>query len=134
MLYSEFLENVPCLDNDHNHNVYVHLDAIYMSTDIDKKTIYQVAKCMVKNDIPEEVMEDIEEFKYQIQLSKETIEYYKRCIENNKYYLTLSVSKEEEQHYKEMIISYNSLIKKEKRWIKRMQFNISLTEAAYKLS
>ena len=62
MLYSEFVENTGCKDNEKNYQVYKHLEILYMNCDdISKEEIYEYGRKLVDNSLtPEQVAENAE--------------------------------------------------------------------------
>ena len=78
MLYSEFIENTGCKENDHNYKVYKDLEVMYMNSDISKAEIYEYGKKLVDNSKSPELVKLEEEVKGEIMLAENDIDYYKR--------------------------------------------------------
>lgn len=90
MLYEEFLQGTGCKANEHNYQVYRHLEVIYMygkdwlHEDITKEFIYEYGKKLVDNSpSPEELKriadlkEQIASIKSEIKDNNESIKYAK---------------------------------------------------------
>lgn len=77
MLYSEFVENTGCKDNEHNYKVYRDLEIMYMNSDLSKDVIYEYGKKLVDNS------KSAEEIALEQEINAE-IAQYKECIANNK--------------------------------------------------
>ena len=84
MLYSEFIENTGCKENDHNYKVYRDLEVLYMNSDISKAEIYEYGKKLVDNSKTAEEIEFENGIKAQIAELKET---YKECMEDYRRYI-----------------------------------------------
>lgn len=91
MLYSEFVENTGCRDNEHNYNLYKELELIYMNTDCTKAHIYEMGKKLADNNKSEKELEveagikaEIESVEAEIKSAKEWQKYYKAQKEYNK--------------------------------------------------
>ena len=87
MLYSEFVENTGCKDNDNNYIIYKRLELMYMADDtISKQDIYEYGKKLVDNSkspaqlaLEEKINEEIAEYKTRLKDAKHWIKYYKEC-------------------------------------------------------
>ena len=88
MMYSEFVENVKCRENDHNYKVFKDLEIMYMNSDMSKAEIYEYGKKLVDNSKTEAEVEferniraEINELKEQLKVfrddEKRYMEYYK---------------------------------------------------------
>lgn len=91
MLYSEFIENTGCRDNEHNYNLYKELELIYMNTDCTKAHIYEMGKKLADNSKSEKELEveanikaEIKSVEAEIKSAKEWQKYYKVQKEYNK--------------------------------------------------
>ena len=49
MMYSEFMENTGCKDNENNYSVFKNLEVMYMNSEIEKSIIYDYGKKLVDN-------------------------------------------------------------------------------------
>ena len=123
MMYSEFVAGTGCRENDHNYKLFKRLEVMYMNTDMSKEEVYEYGKKLADNSKSEaelraeaRIKEDIEEFKREIELSKEDIERYT-------YYLGIFDSKEDQTWYK-------GLIKKRKAEIKDLKSRIGFLKLA----
>ena len=77
MLYSEFIENVGCKNNDHNYDVYCNLETMYMNSDLPKSTIYEYGKKLVDNSKSEMELALEEKLNYEIEEYKRHIKEYR---------------------------------------------------------
>ena len=91
MLYSEFVENTGCRDNEHNYNLYKELELIYMNTNCTKAHIYEMGMKLADNSKSEEELKveagikaEIESVEAEIKSAKEWQKYYKAQKEYNK--------------------------------------------------
>lgn len=85
MLYSEFVENTGCKENDHNYTLYKRLELIYMNDDtVSKQDIYDMGKKLMDNSKSEAEVLFEEEMHAEIASYKDEISNYQRQIENEK--------------------------------------------------
>lgn len=90
MLYSEFIENVKCRDTEENYNVYRNIEYIYANNDsFTKEDFYNYGRKLVNNELSENEKESnkltqelIDKAKEDIEIEKDTIDYYKNLIAN----------------------------------------------------
>jgi hypothetical protein len=75
MMYSEFVENTGCKQNEHNYKVFQNLEAMYMNTEMTKEEIYEYGKKLVDNSKTEEEIETERKIKEEIEAYKYFIEY-----------------------------------------------------------
>lgn len=100
MMYSEFVENTECKDNEYNYKVFTDLEKMYMADDtITKETIYEYGKKLVNNEKSEkeieaekEINSEIEAIKKEINWNKQEIEFYKDINDkaNEKIYINMN--------------------------------------------
>lgn len=83
MMYSEFVENTGCRQNEHNYEVFKNLEVMYMNSDVSKQTIYEYGKKLVDNSKTAEEIEFEEEMKAEIESLKREI---KQNTEDAKWY------------------------------------------------
>ena len=77
MLYSEFVENTGCKENEHNYKIYKDLEVMYMNSDISKAEIYEYGKKLVDNSKSPEQIKLEEELNAEITLKQNDIRQYK---------------------------------------------------------
>lgn len=115
MLYSEFIENTGCRDNEHNRQLYDNLNIMYMNSELPKSTIYEYGKKLMDNTPSQEVLElraklqrEIAEYKDAIAYEKEQIARYEEC-DSDFFKSSIKSSKDMIKYYKTRI--------KEARWV-----------------
>lgn len=80
MMYSEFVAGTGCKENDHNYEVFKHLEILYMNSNVSKAEIYEMGKKLVDNSKSEKEIRVEKEIKEEMERVKEQIEYYKEEI------------------------------------------------------
>lgn len=93
MLYSEFIENVGCIDNVSNRELFNNLETMYMNCDIDKATVYEYGRKLADNTpapemvkLRQSLMDEIASYKEQIEKLKADIDVYERAAEEDSDY------------------------------------------------
>lgn len=114
MLYSEFVENTGCKDNEHNYKVYRDLEVMYMNSDLSKEVIYEYGKKLVDNSKSAEEIALEQEIEAEINEHKATIAQYKEWIKQNEEMMSYW----KERADKEMVAFYRNPIKSWKEEIK----------------
>ena len=126
MMYSEFVRETGCKDNEKNYQVYKELEIIYMNSDCTKKHIYDMGKKLVDNSKTEKELKFEAEMKAEVARYKEEIEEIKKEIEWKKQLLEWAKedrNKEEIKFARRVIKSYQDDIKhcrnkiKEIKWV-----------------
>lgn len=120
MLYSEFVENTGCKQNEHNFNVYKELEIIYMNSDCSKAHIYEMGKKLVDNSKTEEELRFEAEVKAEIEQAKAEIESHKWMVAQREGILKLwiadgdkAMARAERQtikYHKDMVRQYKNRI------------------------
>ena len=92
MLYSEFVENTGCRDNEHNYEVYRRLEIVYMNDDsMTKEEVYEWGKKLVNNDLSEEQKAQNKKLEEEIEYWKNQYEYYRSQVAIYREYAKTSV-------------------------------------------
>lgn len=104
MLYSEFVENVGCRENDHNYRIYKILEAAYMNDSwlgfqLDKAEVYSLAEKLVDNTPSAEELEQIQNWKAEAESLKEQIRTEKVDCARYNLYIAESDSKEDRKYW-----------------------------------
>lgn len=121
MLYSEFIENTGCRDNEYNHKLYRRLEIIYMNDDsVSKQEIYDMGKKLADNSKSEAEIEIENKMKAEIAYHKHEIELYKQELENQKWLLSEEIG--DKLYRKDRIRYFKDCIKTERREIEKCKF------------
>lgn len=86
-MYSEFVENTGCKQNEHNYKVFQNLEAMYMNTEMTKEEIYEYGKKLVDNSKSKEEIETERKINSEIEECRAEIKWYKYEIERYTAYL-----------------------------------------------
>lgn len=126
MLYSEFIENVKCRDNEYNYKVYKTLENLYMINDkLTKTDIYETAKTLVNNDKSQKQVEFENDINARINVYNKDIKYFTDRIDMLKSFFEISTD-EQNKIYREDIKRYKTEIKKCKIEIKKLKWVLGL--------
>ena len=121
MLYSEFIENTGCKENEYNYQIYKRLELMYMADDsISKQEIYEYGKKLVDNSKSEAEVEIENKMKAEIAYHKHEIELYKQELENQKRLLSEEIG--DKLYRKDRIRYFKDCIKTERREIEKCKF------------
>ena len=91
MMYSEFVNGTGCKENEHNYNIFLQLEKLYMESNITKEDVYNFGKKLVDNsktekeiELEKEINEKIEEENKAITYWEERADFYKNIMEDKK--------------------------------------------------
>ena len=96
MMYSEFVKGTGCKENNHNYNIFIKLEDLYMNSDITKEEVYEFGKKLVDNSETEEEKALREEIEREIKEHEEVLAYWE---ERSKFYLDIMEDKKESKRF-----------------------------------
>ena len=91
-MYSEFVKGTGCKENEHNYNVFLKLEDLYMNSDITKEDVYAFGKKLVDNSETEEEKALREKIESEIKDHEESATYWE---DRSKFYLEIMEDKKE---------------------------------------
>ena len=94
MMYSEFVTGTGCKENNHNYNIFIKLEELYMNSDITKEEVYEFGKKLVDNSETEEEKALREEIERKIKEHEEVFTYWE---ERSKFYLDIMEDKKSQK-------------------------------------
>ena len=112
MMYSEFVIGTGCKENNHNYNIFIKLEDLYMNSDITKEEVYEFGKKLVDNSETEEEKALREEIEREIKEHEEALSYWE---ERTKFYLDIMEDKKEAKRF-------SKYAKEEKNKIKALKW------------
>ena len=112
MMYSEFVKGTGCKENNHNYNIFIKLEDLYMNSDITKEEVYEFGKKLVDNSETEEEKAFREEIEREIKEHEEVLLYWE---ERAKFYLDIMEDKKESKRF-------STYAKEEKNKIKMLKW------------
>ena len=112
MMYSEFVKGTGCKENNHNYNIFIKLEDLYMNSDITKEEVYEFGKKLVDNSETEEEKALREEIEREIKEHEEVLAYWE---ERAKFYLDIMEDKKESKRF-------STYAKEEKNIIKALKW------------
>ena len=112
MMYSEFVKGTGCKENNHNYNIFIKLEDLYMNSDITKEEVYEFGKKLVDNSETEEEKALREEIEREIKEHEEVLAYWE---ERSKFYLDIMEDKKESKRF-------STYAKEEKNKIKMLKW------------
>lgn len=115
MMYSEFVENTGCRENEHNCKLFERLEAMYMNTDITKAEIYEYGKALMNNELSEKQKAHNEQMRQEIQELTNELEQAKAWKARDMEYAKNAEDRESRQFWHQSINADISYIK-ELRW------------------
>jgi len=121
-MYSEFVENTGCKQNEHNYKVFQNLEAMYMNTDMTKEEIYEYGKKLVDNSKSKEEIETERKINSEIEEYRAEIKWYKYEIERYTAYLNETYCTPDEiKSYKARIKNFQQINRKNRAQIKALK-------------
>jgi len=104
MMYSEFVENTGCRDNDYNREVFRKLEIVYMNDEsMSKAEVYEWGKKLVNNDLTDEQKEWNQDRKTEIKFLTMSAEEWKERLVNYRDYARSSVTSEDRKYWNEEV-------------------------------
>lgn len=123
MLYSEFVENTGCRENDYNYTVYKRLELAYMNDDtFSKQEVYEWGKRLVNNDLTPEQKALNEEIRQAISVLNDDLTQAKYYLDRYKEYARTSYTREDRRYW-------NEQVRTQQEYIARIKADIAAKKA-----
>ena len=108
MMYSEFVKGTGCKENEHNYNVFIQLEKLYMESDITKEDVYAFGKKLVDNRKTEKELQLEKEINEQINEELRAIAYWE---ERASFYRDIMEDKKEARYFQKLANEHRQRVK-----------------------